>query len=101
MAASLRFHHLRPGNFTVFNVINFKLLCMPEMREYISILISNRNLHNPVYLSFPGVLTPALCTVAFSRQHFPQNYRRMYHLRRKYIVFSYNMILPKIQEFKS
>lgn len=51
VAAAACIYHLRPGYLPVFNIINLKLLRMPEMLEYISVLISYCNLHNAVVLS--------------------------------------------------
>ncbi len=56
MAASVGICYLCSCDFPIFDLINLKLLRMPEMREYVSVFISNRNFHNPAFLSFPGCI---------------------------------------------
>ncbi len=55
MAAPFGAHHLGVPDLPVFHLVDLKILCMPEMREYISILIRYRDLHIIYFLSCRGL----------------------------------------------
>ena len=51
MAIPRSVHDLRTYNLSIFNVVKLKLFCMPKVREYVSILISDCDLHDIIFRS--------------------------------------------------
>ncbi len=53
VAAAHGIYHLFSYNLLIFNIIEFKLLCMAKMLKYISVFISYCNSHFPCSFLFP------------------------------------------------